>query len=93
MSKEATLFEEAHGSPLEGYFLLRARGGNIPPNWIKHARQSRKQREEATATALKQGDWWEITTLRDWELSYRKECFYRGIRVLMELEREGSSSR
>jgi hypothetical protein len=27
-----------------------------------------------------------------WEIAYRKENFYRGIRVLLELQRDGSSS-
>jgi hypothetical protein len=29
--------------------------------------------------------------LSHWETAYRKENFYRGIRVLLELQREGSS--
>ena len=27
----------------------------------------------------------------DWERAYRTECFYRGLRVLLELERDGQS--
>jgi len=29
--------------------------------------------------------------LNRWEIAYRKENFYRGIRVLLELQRNGSS--
>ncbi len=93
MSKEADLFEAAGGSPLEGYFLLKATGKNIPPMWIERAKASRQGRHKEVAQALREGDWGEITTLRDWELFYQKECFYYGIRVLFELEREGKSSR
>jgi hypothetical protein len=31
--------------------------------------------------------------LEDWELSYQKECFYNGLRILLELSREGKSER
>ena len=30
--------------------------------------------------------------LRRWEIAYNKENFYRGIRVLLELQRNGSSN-
>jgi hypothetical protein len=30
MAREATLFDQAGGSALEGYFLLNAQGENIP---------------------------------------------------------------
>lgn len=36
-------------------------------------------------------DWGGIATLRDWEQAYLNECFYRGIRILLELERSGES--
>jgi len=45
------------------------------------------------SVALQEGDWGEISVLRDWERSYLKECFYNGIRILFELEREGKSKR
>ncbi len=87
MPKEADLFEAANGSPLEGYFLLKASGGNIPPMWIERARASRQSRHKEVAKALHDGDWGDIATLREWEESFQKECFYYGIRVLFELER------
>jgi len=93
MPREANLFEQAGGSPLEGYLLLKANGGNIPPRWIENARASRKGRHKAVVTALQEGGWGDITVLRDWEESYRKECFYNGIRILFELERNGKSNR
>lgn len=93
MAREATLFDEAGGSALEGFLLLKARGGNIPPQWITRARGSRRNRHEAVAKALKKAKWGDIALLRDWEDSYDKECFYNGIRVLFELERDGRTSR
>lgn len=89
MPREATLFEMAGGNPLEGYFLLKSNGGNIPPTWLDRARESRVARQEELATVLREGDWGDITRLREWEEYYRKECFYYGIRILFELERTG----
>lgn len=92
MTRDATLFEEASGSPLRGYLLLKSRGSaNIPPSWIDRSRQSRKGREKAVAEAFKKGKIAEVMTLEDWELAYRKECFYHGIRALLELERTGKT--
>jgi hypothetical protein len=92
MTRQATLFDEASGSPLRGYLLLRSRGSaNIPPAWIDRSRHSRKAREKAVAAGLKSGGVAAVMTLEDWELAYRKECFYHGIRVLLELERAGKT--
>ena len=93
MPREATLFEESGGSVLRAYLLLKNGGSaNIPPNWIERAKESRKNREKDVASSLKSGRVKDILRLEEWELSYRKECFYRGLRVLLELEREGSSN-
>lgn len=92
MPREATLFEESAGSPLRAYLLLKAQGSaNIPPTWIERAHQSRKNREKNVATLLKKGGPKDILAIEDWELAFRKECFYRGLRVLLELERTGKS--
>ena len=40
---------------------------------------------------LRRGRVTDIINLENWELAYRKECFYRGIRVMLELERNGRS--
>jgi len=32
------------------------------------------------------------TVLRRWEIAYNKENFYRGIRILLELQRSGASN-
>lgn len=87
MPREADLYEQAKGSPLEGYLLLKATGKNLPPNWIERATASRRGRHKAVAQVLQEGGWGDIAILRDWEQFYLKECFYYGIRVLFELER------
>lgn len=93
MPREASLFEESDGSVVRAYLLLKNAGSaNIPPNWIERAKESRKNREDTIAGVLKGGRVNDILKLEEWELAYRKECFYRGLRVLLELEREGISN-
>jgi hypothetical protein len=92
MPREATLFDNAAGSVVRGYLLLKSGGSaNVPPMWIERARLSRKNREGELAKALQDGRVQDFPTLENWELSYRKECFYRGLRILLELERHGKT--
>jgi len=91
MAREAELFEQTSGSPLEAFLLLRQNGGNIPPAWIERSSESRKKRQKELAKTLQDNSLDAVQLLRDWEVTYRKECFYRGIRILMELERSGKT--
>jgi len=90
MSDESTLFEKANGNSVTGYLLLKAEGGNVPPNWIKRYTESRMKKHADVARALR-GGLEGYATLLDWEEAYRKECFYYGIRALFELERDGKT--
>ena len=106
MPREAKLFSSSAGSAVRGFIKFRA---NIPPRWIKNARNSRKRLEPeivealrsvksirrnrpraqvALKTAKKQFK----TVLSRWETAYNKENFYRGIRILLELQRNGTST-
>jgi hypothetical protein len=104
--REAKLFVSSAGSAVRGFMKFRA---NIPPRWIKNARNSRKQLEpeivEALRSvqsirrnrprahvALKNANKQLKAILNRWETAYNKENFYRGIRVLLELQRHGSSA-
>jgi hypothetical protein len=40
---------------------------------------------------MKSGRPADYLTLEEWELAYRKECFYYGIRVLLDLDRTGKT--
>jgi len=91
MARKAELFEAAGASPLEGYFLVKAQGANITRAFSERTAVSRQKRHEKVAEALRGGSWGDIVTLRDWEEIYLKECFYYGIRVLLELERHGKT--
>ena len=48
MPNEATLFESTGGNLFLAYLFL-GREANIPPNWIKRYRESRKNREKEMA--------------------------------------------
>jgi hypothetical protein len=50
MPREAKLFESAKGSPTRALFKLQ---GNIPPNWIRRARASRKNLEPDLVASMK----------------------------------------
>jgi hypothetical protein len=92
MAREASLFDESAGTAVEAYLMLKSTGSaNIPPMWIERARASRKSREARLSEVLHGGGVRDFPIFRDWELAYRKECFYRGIRVLLEPERDGES--
>lgn len=91
MTREAGLYETARGSPLEGYFLLRSEGKNLPRSWFERAATSRRKRHASVSRALSRGNWGEIGLLRDWEQAYLKERFYYGIRILLELERRAET--
>jgi hypothetical protein len=106
MPREAKLFVSSSGSAVRGFSKFRA---NIPPRWIKNARNSRKRIEpeivEALRSvksirrnrpraqvALKNANKEFKAVLSRWETAYNKENFYRGIRILLELQRNGSSA-
>jgi hypothetical protein len=67
----------------------------VPPRIFRRtglrAKESRKNREKNVASTVKEGKVKDILMVEDWEVAYRKECFYRGLRVLLELERDGQS--
>jgi hypothetical protein len=91
LSRVPRLFEESNGSVLEGYLILREGGKNIPPTWIERTSKSRHSLHKEVARILKKGDLNGLATLRQWEEHYEKECFYRGIRALLELQRKGKT--
>lgn len=91
MPREAALFESTNENLFLAYLTLREEGANIPPAWIDRSRRSRKNREKELARLLKAGKLDAANYIRDWELAYKKESFYRGLRALMEMERQGKT--
>jgi hypothetical protein len=105
MPREAKLFSSSSGSAVRGFVKFRA---NIPPRWIKNARNLRKRLEPDIVKALrsvktiqrnrprahvamKNANKQFRSALGRWEIAYNKKNFYRGIRILLELQRNGSS--
>lgn len=91
MPREATLFESADGSVLKGYRLLQTGGANIPPMWIQRASESRCRLHKEVAKALRRKSKTGQRILKEWEKRYSKECFYYGLRVLLELARQSKT--
>ena len=91
MPREAGLFEKSGGNVVKAYHILRQNSSNIPPNWIKRSKESRKNRQTKLGKQLQSKSIDAVPFLEDWEIAYQKECFYYGLRVLLELERHGKT--
>ena len=105
MPREAKLFLSSSGSAARGFFKFRANIpprwiGNaqksrkqIEPEIVKALRSVKRiQRNRPRAqVALRNANKHFKAVLRRWETAYNKENFYRGIRILLELQRNGSS--
>jgi hypothetical protein len=89
--RESQLFWASRGSVLEGYMSLKRESKNITPQFVETSRKSRKRREKELGKILKSGSLDVTTVLKEWEISYQKESFYRGVRALLELERNGKT--
>jgi hypothetical protein len=106
MPREARLFTSSAGSAVRGYLKFRAnipprwirnaRGSRkrIEPDIAKGLRSLRRLRTDRPRARV--AIWNAQRELRSilnrWETAYRKENFYRGIRILLELQRDGSSA-
>jgi len=66
MPRRAGLFEASNKSIVEGYFLLRKKGKNVPPPWIDRATKSSKKRQKEFGKALKSNSLDAVVLLRDW---------------------------
>ena len=106
MPREAKLFLSSSGSAVRGFFKFRANIpprwiGNaqksrkrIEPEIVKALRSVKSiQRNRPRAqVALRNANKQFKAVLSRWETAYNKENFYRGIRILLELQRNGSSA-
>lgn len=105
MAREARLFDQHGGSPSRALFKLRgnvppswidratdSRKSRQPEvaKAIRKLNRLRRARPNAKAT-IRSAEKDLRTALKDWEVAYRKECFYYGIRVLLELQRAGKT--
>jgi len=105
MPREARLFTSSAGSVVRGYLKFRANIpprwiGNarrsrkrIEPEIAEGFRSLKRLRSgrPRARVAIRNAERELRSVLDRWELAYRKENFYRGIRILLELQRNGSS--
>lgn len=93
MPREAQLFEQTKGSILQAYLLLKENpGANIPYSWYERAAESRKKMHKEISKALKTNSLTDYYKIKEFETKYNKECFYYGLRLLLELERNKSTN-
>jgi hypothetical protein len=107
MPREARLFDSANGSPIRALSRLqgnippnwigRARRSrkDLEPDLVaamNKVRKLRKNRPKAQAT-IKAAEQELRSQLKAWELAYRKETFYNGLRALLEISRNGETRR
>lgn len=92
MPRDANLFEQTGGSILNAYLLLKENpGANIPYSWIERASESRQKMHSQISKVLKQNKLNGFYQLKEYETKYQKECFYYGLRMLLDLERNGKT--
>jgi len=105
MPREARLFTSSAGSVVRGYLRFRANipprwirnarrsRKRIEPEIAEGFRslEGLRIRRPRARVAIRNAQRDLRSVLDRWETAYRKENFYRGIRVLLELQRTGSS--
>ena len=107
MPREAKLFEAVKGSPgrallrmqanIPPNWILRARRSrkSLEPDLarsLKKLQKLRRTRPNARAT-IRSAEQEARDLLKRWEVAYRKETFYNGLRALLEISRDGISRR
>ena len=107
MPREAKLFDASKGSPVSALsrleanippnWIARARRSrkDLEPDLaasMNKLRKLRKNRPKAQAT-IKAAEKELRVLLNAWEVAYRKESFYNGLRALLEISRNGESRR
>lgn len=107
MPREAHLFDSSSGSAVKGFMKLqgnipprwidnaRASRKTLEPS-VKECLlklQGLRKRHPGRKRAIKNATKDLRDVLNQWELRYRKEVFYVGIRTLLEIDRDGSSKR
>jgi hypothetical protein len=106
MPREARLFTSSAGSVVRGYLKFRANipprwiknarssRKRIEPEIAEGFRSLKRLRvrRPRARVAIRNAQSELRSILNRWETAYSKESFYRGIRILLELQRDGSSS-
>jgi hypothetical protein len=106
MPRKARLFTSSAGSVVRGYLKFRANipprwitnarrsRKRMEPEIAEGFRSLKRLRigRPRARVAIRNAQRELRSVLDRWETAYRKENFYRGIRILLELQRDGSST-
>ena len=106
MPREARLFASSEGSVVRGFLKFRANipprwirnartsRKRVEPDIAEAFRSFKRLRKDRprALVAIRNARKELRAALNRWETAYGKENFYRGIRVLLELQRNGSSN-
>jgi hypothetical protein len=106
MPREAKLFTSSAGSVVRGYLKFRANipprwirnarrsRKRVEPEIAESFRSLKRLRigRPRARVAIRNAQRELRSVLDRWETAYSKENFYRGIRILLELQRDGSST-
>jgi len=106
MPREAKLFTSSAGSVVRGYLKFRANipprwirnsrrsRKRMEPEIAEGFRSLKRLRigRPRARVAIRNAQRDLRSVLDRWEVAYRKENFYRGIQILLELQRNGSST-
>jgi hypothetical protein len=105
MPRKAKLFVSSSGSAVRGFLKFRANipprwiqnarvsRKRIEPEIVRslHSLVDLRKNRPRARVAMKTASKELRTLLKRWEMTYNKENFYRGIRILLELQRSGWS--
>src|SRR5438309_10094857 len=106
MPRKARLFSSSSGSAARGFLKFRANipprwiknaqksRKRIEPEIAEalHSVINTRRNRPRAKVAIKNANREFKAVLSRWETAYNKENFYRGIRILLELQRNGSSA-
>jgi hypothetical protein len=107
MPREARFFESCSGSPVKGFLNLQGNipprwidnartSRKMSEPAVKRCLlklQGLRRNHPRSKSAIKNAIKDLRIILTDWETKYQKEVFYRGIRALLEIDRDGSTKR
>jgi hypothetical protein len=106
MPRQAKLFSSSAGSVVRGYLKFRANipprwirnsrtsRKRLEPEIVRsfHAVKRLGRNRPRARVAMEMERKQLKSLLQRWEIAYNKENFYRGIRILLELQRNGASN-
>ncbi len=91
MAKDSELFETSNGDILLAYLLIKSSGTDMPSNSIANSQKERKSCEKDLGKLMKNNSLNSLPMLNEWRKLFQKECFHKGLQILLELEAKGKS--